>query len=219
MHDAGLQRRRRIDGGQRLAHALETIGHGDQDVPTAARLQVGEDLHPELRAFRLLDPDPEDVARAVRQDGQGQIHGLAADDRFIADLHAQGVKEHYRIHGLERARLPRGDLRDHGVGDGANQIRRDLDAVHLDEKRLDLAHRQPARIERHHLVVEAREAPLVFADQPRLETAVPVARHGEGQRAVIGEDGLATAAIAMIGGVLRLGAAWPVAEMVTQLRA
>jgi hypothetical protein len=52
-------------------------------------------------------------------------------------------------------------------------------------ERLSLAHRESARIERHDLVVEAREAPLVFADEPRVETAVPVARHRERQGAVI----------------------------------
>jgi hypothetical protein len=59
----------------------------------------------------------------------------------------------------------------------------------------------------------------VFADQPRLKTAVTVARHGEHQWAVIREHGLAAAPIAMIGGVLGLGPARHVAEMVTQLGA
>ena len=47
---------------QRLAHAFQAIGDRDEDVLAAARLQVAEDLHPELGAFGLLDPQPEDVA-------------------------------------------------------------------------------------------------------------------------------------------------------------
>ena len=30
----------------------------------------------------------------------------SAGDRFVADLHAQGIEEHDRIHQLERSRLP-----------------------------------------------------------------------------------------------------------------
>ena len=38
------------------AMALETVGEGDQDVLDAARLQVVEDLHPELGSFDAFDP-------------------------------------------------------------------------------------------------------------------------------------------------------------------
>ena len=48
--------------GQRLAHALQAIGDRNQDVLAAARLQVAEDLHPELGPFGLLNPQPQDVA-------------------------------------------------------------------------------------------------------------------------------------------------------------
>ena len=87
------------------------------------------------------------------------------------------------------------------------------------EKRLNLAHGEPARIERDDLVVEAGEAALVFADQPRLERAVPVARHRERQRAVIGQHRLPARPIAMIGRVLGLGPTRRIAEMVGQLGA
>jgi hypothetical protein len=40
MNDAGLQRRGREDGRQRLAHALQPVGDRDQDVLAPARLQV-----------------------------------------------------------------------------------------------------------------------------------------------------------------------------------
>src|SRR5206468_3908774 len=60
------------------AHPFKPVGHRDEDVLTAARLQVGEDLHPKLGAFGLLNPDPENIARSVRQHGQREVHGLAA---------------------------------------------------------------------------------------------------------------------------------------------
>ena len=72
MHDAGLQRGRRIDHRQCLGHALQAIGHRDQDVGHAAGLEVVEHLHPELGAFAPFDPQPEDVARAVGQHTQGK---------------------------------------------------------------------------------------------------------------------------------------------------
>jgi hypothetical protein len=77
----------------RLAHALQAVGHGTEDVGAAARLQIAEDLHPELRAFGLLDPEPEDVARAVGQDRQGEIDRFAAHRRLVANLDPQGIEE------------------------------------------------------------------------------------------------------------------------------
>ena len=67
MHDAGLQRGRREHRGQGLGHALQAVGDGDQDVSDAAGLEIVEDLHPELGALGVLDPQPEDVPRTVRQ--------------------------------------------------------------------------------------------------------------------------------------------------------
>ena len=64
MHETGLERRHRIRGLERFRHALEPIGHGDENVLAAAGPEVREDLQPELRAFGLLNPDAEDVARA-----------------------------------------------------------------------------------------------------------------------------------------------------------
>ena len=49
---------------------------------------------------------PEDVARAVGQHAERQVDRLAAHHRFVANLDAQRVEEHDRIHRLERARLP-----------------------------------------------------------------------------------------------------------------
>jgi hypothetical protein len=66
MHDARLQRRLGIDRGQRLAHPFQAVGDGDQEVAAAPRLEVAEHLYPELGALGLLDPEPEDVARAIR---------------------------------------------------------------------------------------------------------------------------------------------------------
>ena len=91
--------------------------------------------------------------------------------------------------------------------------------VHLAEERLDLAHGEPARIQRDDLVVEAGEASLVFADQARLERAGAIARDLERQRPVVGQHRLPARAIAMIGRVLGLRPARRIAQMVRQLAA
>ena len=72
VHESGLQRRRGIGGLQRFAHAFQSVGDLDEDVFAPARLQVVEHLQPKLRAFCLLDPNSEDVAGTVGQDGQPQ---------------------------------------------------------------------------------------------------------------------------------------------------
>ena len=40
----------------------QPVDAADQDVPDAAVLELGEDLHPELRALRFLEPHAEHVA-------------------------------------------------------------------------------------------------------------------------------------------------------------
>ena len=71
-------------------------------------------------------------------------------------------------------------------------------AVELVQVPLHLAHRQAAGIQRDHLVVEARQPPLMLGDQLRLEGAGPIARHRQRQRPGVGLDRLRTRAIAVI---------------------
>jgi hypothetical protein len=68
-----------------------------------------------------------------------------ADQPFIPDLDPQRVKENQRIDLFQRAGLPGGDLLQHRIGDGADQIRRDLDAVEIAQMADDLARAHAAR--------------------------------------------------------------------------
>ena len=219
MHDAGLQGRVGKDRGECLAHPLEPIGDRNQDVLAAARLEIAEHLHPEFRAFCVLDPQAEDVAAAVREHREREVDGLAADRRFLTNLDPQRIEEHHRIHPLEGPALPRRHFGDDAVGHRADQIRRDLHGVHLREKALNLAHRHPARIEREDLVVKAGKPPLMLGKEPRLEGARAVARHADAERPIVGQHGLAARPIAMIGGVLRLAPATRIPQMVGELAA
>ena len=184
-----------------------------------ARLQVVEDLHPELRALGVLDPQAQDVLAAVGQDAQRQVDRLVAHHGVLADLHPQGVEEHHRVHRLQRPRLPGRDLAHHRVGDLADELRRDLHRVHLGQEALDLAHRHAARVHGDDLVVKAGEAPLVLADELRLEAAGAVARHLDGQRAGVGQHRLGALAVAVVGRAFRLGLARRIAQVLAHLGA
>jgi hypothetical protein len=64
---------------------------------------------------------------------------------------------------------------------GGDQARRHLGAIHFLQVRLDLAHRHTAGMQREDLVVESLPASLVLLDDLRIEGAMPVAGHLDGQ--------------------------------------
>src|SRR6266567_1665676 len=66
--DAGLHDRGRVDRLDRFREALQPVDAAEQDVGEAALLELAHDLHPELRALRLLDPHPEHVPLALDRD-------------------------------------------------------------------------------------------------------------------------------------------------------
>ena len=82
-----------VHRGRRLGHALQAVGHGDQDVIDAAGLQVVEHLHPELGPLGVLDPDPQDVARAVGQHAQRQVAWRLPADAGLSGELRQLVEE------------------------------------------------------------------------------------------------------------------------------
>ena len=97
----------------------------------------------EYGALGLLDPQAQHFLATVGADAQRQIDCLVPDRAFVADLQAQRVKVHDRIHGLERALLPLLDLGQHLVGDRGNQIGRHLQPVQLQQMALNLATLMP----------------------------------------------------------------------------
>ena len=153
-----------------------TIDDSEQQVLDVAIAQFVHHPQPELRALVLLQPEAEDLLGAVGAHAQRDVHGLVPDDAFVADLDPQRVEEHQRIDGLERPRLPGGDLVQHRVGDGADEVGRHHEAVELAHMADDLAGTHAARVHRHHLVVEAGEAALILGDQLRIERRLPVPR-------------------------------------------
>ena len=59
----------------------------------AALLELGEDLHPELRALGLLKPHPEHVAVAVDRDAQREVAGAALHAAALADLETSASRK------------------------------------------------------------------------------------------------------------------------------
>src|SRR6185369_1698199 len=71
----------------------------------------------------------------------------------------------------------------HRVGDRRDETRGYLGAIHLGEVALNLPYGHAAGVERNNLVVKARPAGLVFADELGLEDALAVARDVQRQLA------------------------------------
>lgn len=92
------------------------------------------------------------------------MDGRVADDALLANLDPERVEEHQRIDRLQRPCLPGRDLLQNRVGDGTDEIGRDLDVVELAQMSDDLADAHAARIHRHDLLVEAGKAALVLGD-------------------------------------------------------
>ena len=217
VHDARLHRGLREDRLDRLGEALQPVDAADQDVLDAALLELGEDLHPELRALGLLEPHAEHVPLALDGDAEREVAGAALHPPALADLQHQRVEEDDRVDVIQRPLLPLTDVVHDRVGDAADQVAADLDAVDLGQVRLDVARRQPARVEREDLVVEALEAPLALADDLRLEAAVAVPRRLDPDRPVLGRKRLRGRAVAGVAGPAGRLLVRLVAEMLGQL--
>ena len=107
-------------------------------------LEVVEDLHPELGALGLLEPHAEHVAVAVERDPEREVQRAALDRAALADLQHHAVQEHDRVDVLQRPLGPVAHVVHDRVGDAADQVEADLDAVDLLQVRTDVTHRQPA---------------------------------------------------------------------------
>src|SRR5262249_10635737 len=116
-----------------------------------------------------------------------------------------------------RPPLPGADFLNHTVGDGRDQLRRDLHAVDLFQMPLDLARGHPPRVERNDLVVEAVEARLPLFAELRLQLSLAVPRHPDRDLSLLALERLTRLAVARVAGVLSFRRVLLVAEMMRQL--
>lgn len=129
--------------GRASCRRLQPVDDRDQDVLCAPVLEFVHHREPELGPFVLGDPETQNLAQPITGDAEGDIHGLVLHRPAvgIADLHPQGIEDHDRIHPLQRPALPVPDLGQDGVGDPADQIGRDLQAIEVEQMGLDIPHR------------------------------------------------------------------------------
>src|SRR3954452_11418427 len=171
---------------------------------------------PEPRALGLLPPDPEDLAVALTGDADRQVAGAGADRAVLADLDHQAVEVRDRIDGVQRPGAPRVDVLKDGVGDPADGVALDLDAVELGEVILDVTDAHAAGIEPEDPVIQARQPGLALAHELGLETAVAITRGANRDGPELGLDRLAPGAVADVRALRH--AARRVAQMLGQLR-
>jgi hypothetical protein len=190
VHDARLDRGLGEHGFDRFGEPFEAVDAADQDVLDAALFEVGEDLHPELRALVGLKPHPEHIALAVHRDRQREVAGTPLDRAAVADLQHHAIEEHDRVDVIQRPGLPGARVLHHRVRHPRDQVAANPDAVDLLQVRLDIARRQAPRIQGQDLVVEPFETPLTLAHDLRLEAPIPVTRGVHSDRPVLSDQRL-----------------------------
>lgn len=200
--DAGLDPGLRKGGLDGLRKAFQPVHDGDEDVLDAPIAQVAENLGPELRALIGLEPQAQNVPRAIRQNREGHEDRLVRDRPIAADIDPDRVHEDDRIAGFQRAVLPGGDLLHDRVADCRNQAGRGFNPIDFLEMTLDLAGRHAPGIHADDLAIELRKAPLILGDQHRIERAVPVTGDVQNHLAAVGGHRLLAAAIAPIEGLV-----------------
>ena len=128
----------------RVRQALEAVADDEEHVRHAAVLDVGEHVHPELRALPAAGagPQAQDVAAAGQVDPDRGVERLVAD-LPVADLDYDRVDEDRRVHRLQRPGGPGLHVLDDLVGDPRDGVLRDLRPVHLGEVRGDLPGGKP----------------------------------------------------------------------------
>jgi hypothetical protein len=134
---------------------------------------------PELRALALLDPKPEDFLRSVRSDAESDVNRLVFHRPLVAYLDADRIEENQRIEGFQSSVLPFRHLLQDVIGDGTDQVGRDVDAIELAQMPLDLAGAHAAGVHRNDLLVKAGKPPLVLGDQLRIEGRQAIPRNVE----------------------------------------
>ncbi len=198
MDDAGLNRRGGEHRLDRLRESPQPVDAADEDVLDAALPQVGEDLHPELRALVGLEPHAEHLALAVHPDRQRQITSASLHAPAVADLQDHAVQEHHRVDVLERPALPSASVVHDRIGDPANQVTSHFDAVDLGQVRFDIPGRKAPGVEGEDLLVEPLKTPLTLLDDLRLEATITIPRGVDLHRPVLGHQRLWRTPIASV---------------------
>lgn len=92
-------------------------------------MELVEDAHPEVLALGFADPEVQDVLAPVQVVSERDVDGVLLRAPLALDVDVHAVHEHERVHGLERAVLPFGQVVHHAVGDVGDHIGADAEPV------------------------------------------------------------------------------------------
>src|SRR5260363_191661 len=126
-------------------------------------------------------------------------YGLVFDTPFLPNLKPQRIKRQWET-SLQAARLPLFHFSQHFIGEGRNEIRRDFKSVQLEQMPANLAHAHLTCIHADHMILKARQAPLIFGNERRLKRGKPVSRNIQRSITRRRDHGLRAAAVAVIVG-------------------
>ncbi len=204
----------RIDVGE----APQTVAAHDQSVGQAAVSQLGEHRSPLLGALPAggAQPQPQNVALALKIDPDGHIHGPVGD-LGVTDLHDDRVDQQHRIHRIEGPVLPHRHVGHDLVGDLRDRLPAHRRVIDLGQVRLDLAGREALRVQRDHVPRQALEPAPMLGDRHRRERALSVARHRQIDLADLGLDAFGRRPVARVRRPASLGGMTLVAQMLGHL--
>ncbi len=117
-------------------------------------------------------------------------------------MHDDAVEIDNRPDRLQRPRPPSGHLRVEVLGDFRDERSGDFHVVQVLYDLLNVPRGHSLGVQGQNLFIEARHAPLVLADQLRLESPVPIAWRGNREFAQIALDGFLRTPIATVGRAL-----------------
>lgn len=142
VNDAGLDRGFREGGGDRLGESFQPVHNRNQDVLNAPAARLVHHRQPEFGALVVRNPEAQDLALSIPGDAQGDADRLVLQypAAGITDLHPESVKNDNGLHPVQRPVLPVADLIRHGIGDTADQIRRNPQAMGIIQMSLNIAH-------------------------------------------------------------------------------
>ena len=107
------------------------------------------------------------MAQTVAGDTESHVNRLVFDRPAvgIAELHPQGVEDNDGIHPVQCPALPFANLVQNGIGDAADQVGRDLQAIEIEQMRLDIPDRQTGGIKPDDLVIHSTGPGLTLQHQ------------------------------------------------------
>ena len=139
MHDTKLNLSMREDRLDGLWKTLQAVNTGNEDILNATVSQFGHNLEPELGAFGLGNPHPQDLLDSIHGNADGQVDCLVQNVPICPALYPDGIHIDNRIHGIQKPILPDLDLVIYGIGNSRDQGGRNLNTIDFLQVSLDLS--------------------------------------------------------------------------------